>query len=68
MNLRYFVSGSSMVLIGWLALTFFHEVPTQRYPRLERPRGGAAPETTHATPAPAAGAEENPIVHVSVSP
>jgi hypothetical protein len=36
MNTRCFVSGSSVILSGWLGATFLNEVPTQRYPRLEK--------------------------------
>ena len=31
MKLRYFVSGSSVILAGWLAVTFVVHVPAQRY-------------------------------------
>jgi hypothetical protein len=31
MQLRHFVSGSAILLIAWLGVTFLHEVPTQRY-------------------------------------
>lgn len=36
MQLRHFVSGSSVILAAWLAVTFFHQVPSQRYPKLEK--------------------------------
>jgi hypothetical protein len=36
MQLRHFVSGSSVILVGWLAVTFFHQVPSQRYPKLDK--------------------------------
>jgi hypothetical protein len=36
MNLRYFVSGSAAILAGWLSLTFVLEVPSQRYPKLQK--------------------------------
>ncbi|MES2660287.1 MAG: hypothetical protein V4689_16810 [Verrucomicrobiota bacterium] len=36
MNTRRFVSGSSVVLAGWLGATFFNEVPAQRYPKLDK--------------------------------
>ncbi len=36
MQLRNFVSGSSVVIVGWLAVTFFHQVPSQRYPKLDK--------------------------------
>jgi hypothetical protein len=57
MKLRQFVSGSAVVLGAWLAITFFHEVPSQRYPKLDKHRrsaeageardktGGTVPET-----------------------
>jgi hypothetical protein len=31
MQLRHFVSASAILLSVWLGVTFFHEVPTQRY-------------------------------------
>lgn len=36
MNIRNFVSGSSVVLAGWLGVTFLNDVPAQRYPRLDK--------------------------------
>lgn len=42
MNIRHFVSGSSILLAGWLGLTFVHEVPAQRYPKLEKAKTAAA--------------------------
>jgi hypothetical protein len=65
MKLRQFVSGSAVVLGAWLAITFFHEVPTQRYPKLDKHRRSAeAPEKSGANAA-EAGVE---LLQVSVSP
>jgi hypothetical protein len=36
MSTRKFVSGSSVILAGWLGATFLNEVPAQRYPKLEK--------------------------------
>jgi len=36
MKLRHFVSGSSVILAGWLVVTFFYHVPAQRYLKLEK--------------------------------
>jgi hypothetical protein len=36
MNTRCFVSGSSILLAGWLGATFLNEVPSQRYPKLDK--------------------------------
>ena len=36
MNTRRFVSGSSVLLAGWLGATFLYDVPSQRYPKLDR--------------------------------
>jgi hypothetical protein len=36
MNTRCFVSGSSLLLAGWLGATFLNEVPAQRYPKLDQ--------------------------------
>jgi hypothetical protein len=42
MNTRRFVSGSSVILAGWLGATFFNEVPAQRYPKLDKKPATAA--------------------------
>jgi hypothetical protein len=36
MNTRRFVSGSSLILAGWLAVTFLYEVPANSYPKLDK--------------------------------
>lgn len=36
MHLRQFVSGSAVILSAWLAYTFITEVPSQRYPKLDK--------------------------------
>ena len=36
MQLRHFVSGSAVILGGWLAVTFVYKVPSQRYPKLDK--------------------------------
>lgn len=36
MNTKRFVSGSSIILAGWLGATFLNEVPSKRYPKLEK--------------------------------
>ncbi len=62
MQLSHFVSGTSVVLAGWLAVTFFHEMPSQRYPKLDK-----YPATTLA-PQKAKPVQEIPVAQVSVSP
>ena len=42
MNIRSFVSGSSVVLAGWLGATFLNEVPSQRYPKLDKSTSASA--------------------------
>lgn len=42
MNTRKFVSGSSIILVGWLGATFLNEVPSQRYPKLDKNPATAA--------------------------
>jgi hypothetical protein len=42
MNTRRFVSGSSVILAGWLGATFLNEVPAQRYPKLDKKPATAA--------------------------
>lgn len=32
MNVRNFVGTSSLILLAWLGVTYFHEVPFDRYP------------------------------------
>jgi hypothetical protein len=44
MSTRKFVSGSSVILAGWLGATFFNEVPAQRYPKLEKKSAAVAPD------------------------
>lgn len=36
MKLPHFVSGSAILLVGWLAVTFFRDVPPQRYQKLDK--------------------------------
>ncbi len=36
MKMNYFVSGSSLLIAGWLVVTFFHEVSPQEYPKQRR--------------------------------
>jgi hypothetical protein len=68
MKLGQFVTTSAVVLAGWLGFTFVHEVPSQRYPRLQK-YTEARPRATNPhlvqTPITAPEAE---IFHVSVSP
>lgn len=45
MNTKRFVSGSSVILGGWLAATFLNEVPAQRYPKLEKRTAAAVIQT-----------------------
>ncbi len=35
-HIQRFVFGSSLVLVCWLAATFFNDVPTHRYPKLDK--------------------------------
>jgi hypothetical protein len=65
MKLRQFVSGSALVLGAWLAITFFQDVPTQRYPKLDKHQRSAKA----ADPSEARSAETSPqLLQVSVSP
>ena len=50
MNTKSFVSGSSIILAGWLGATFFNEVPSKRYPRLDR-KTAATTQTDEIKPA-----------------
>ena len=67
MKLRYFVSGSSAVLAGWLTVTFFNHVPAQRYPRLDRESTAAISPTAPPAETGASG-EKSVVFPVSVSP
>lgn len=55
MDIRSFVSGSGVILLGWLGATFLNQVPAQRYPRLNHQPAAAqtepAPAATTAQPA-----------------
>ncbi|MES2439910.1 MAG: hypothetical protein V4584_12610 [Verrucomicrobiota bacterium] len=44
MNTSRFVSGSSIILAGWLGATFLNEVPSQRYPKLDKKPATASVE------------------------
>jgi hypothetical protein len=49
MKLPHFVSGSAILLVGWLSVTFFRDVPPQRYQKLDKfpaTASSAAPETS----------------------
>jgi len=66
MNIRNFVSGSSVVLAGWLGATFLNEVPSQRYPKLDKN------SSTRARPSDvnvqmASAAKEDEVLRVSAS-
>jgi hypothetical protein len=65
MKLRQFVSGSALVLGAWLAITFFQEVPAQRYPKLDKHQRSAKSADPSEAKAAAAGAQ---LLQVSVSP
>jgi hypothetical protein len=58
MNLRYFVSGSAVILAAWLSLTFVLEVPSQRYPKLQK-HGNRATAKSVAVPAAVAEVTED---------
>jgi len=66
MNVRNFVSGSSVVLVGWLGATFLNEVPSQRYPKLDKSNPMRAELETHA-PGVVPQIEANPSEVVSTS-
>ncbi|MBC8127684.1 MAG: hypothetical protein H8M99_11150 [Gloeobacteraceae cyanobacterium ES-bin-144] len=42
MQLRHFISGSSIILLGWLAVTFAYRMPAQRYQKQDAAK--ASPE------------------------
>lgn len=50
MKLPHFVSGSAILLVGWLSVTFFRDVPPQRYQKLDKfpATASSAAPATHA--------------------
>jgi hypothetical protein len=66
MNIRKFVSGSSVVLAGWLGATFLNEVPSQRYPKLDKSASSSVPKT-EADALMVAAAQDNEVSRVSAS-
>ena len=36
MNIHSFVGASSALLLAWLGATYLHEIPPDRYPKLDR--------------------------------
>jgi hypothetical protein len=45
MNTRRFVSGSSIILAGWLGATFLNDVPETKYPKLDKkPESASLPD------------------------
>jgi hypothetical protein len=55
MSLRTFVSGSAVVLVAWLAISFQHRSIPERYPR---------PQVAKATESPGPEMEEESLVTV----
>jgi hypothetical protein len=37
MKVRNFIGASSAILLTWLGATYFHKVPSERYPKQNRP-------------------------------
>ena len=66
MNVRNFVSGSSVILVGWLGATFLNEVPSQRYPKLDKSNSARAGQIPN-VPSKVSLIEANPNVVVSTS-
>ena len=36
MNIRNFIGASSFILLAWLGVTYFYQVPFERYPKQDR--------------------------------
>jgi hypothetical protein len=66
MNIRKFVSGSSVVLAGWLGATFLNEVPSQRYPKLDKSASLSVPKT-EADALMVSAAQDHEVLRVSAS-
>jgi hypothetical protein len=58
MNVSYFIGLSSAVLLTWLGVTYFHQVPHERYPKQ-----GRLPATSAITPS----VETEELIQVTVS-
>lgn len=67
MKLGQFVTTSSVVLAGWLGFTFVHEVPSQRYPKLQKYTEARPGMTTPELAEPVKAGSEDEVFHVSVS-
>ena len=65
MKLHHFVCGSSVILAGWLALTFVVHVPVQRYQKPEALPAASVPQ--HSTVAVACAAATPAAVDFSGS-
>jgi hypothetical protein len=63
MNTSRFVSGSSVLLAGWLGATFLNEVPAQRYPKLDKATETTALPETEVKPV--VSAEEKTVEHTA---
>lgn len=56
MKLPHFVCASAILLMGWLSVTFFREVPPQRYQKFDKfPTTASAMAPELSSPAPASG-------------
>ncbi|MGD7653077.1 MAG: hypothetical protein ACQCXQ_07680 [Verrucomicrobiales bacterium] len=66
MKLLPFICGSSLLLAGWLLVTFIHEVPSQRYLNLEGQASRAPADSTataeHELPHVAEASRETPAL------
>ena len=67
MKLRQFVTTSAVVLAGWLGFTFVHEVPSQRYPKLQKYTDARPGTTTPILAEPVKAGSEAEVFHVSIS-
>jgi len=56
MKMHQFVSGSAVILAGWLMVTFFHEVSPQQYPQQRR---GVPSHAANREPGKASGLPQN---------
>ncbi|MCP5531937.1 MAG: hypothetical protein H7A49_00605 [Akkermansiaceae bacterium] len=61
MDVHRFVSGSAVILAGWLAVTFFRDVPSQRYPRLDKYPSVSSTDTDEKPPVPALDGQVMPV-------
>ena len=47
MSIRNFIGASSALLLAWLGATYFHKIPTERYPSQGKFSGAVSEGSVH---------------------